>query len=155
MSGTLEKIAQIDGAGMTVAFSRLTELEQVARKLKQDGAATQAAAATSEAIIEEVLAYEEATATITGTTGAADSHRSTIAAAVEQQGAGAKKISSNMQRAAQRTAAVSANMAEPWRAVAHANASADHLLTASTIAGGKTRTLNEEIKRFLRNVAAA
>ncbi len=69
-STTLEIIANIDGASTITVFSRLTELEQIARKLQQDAVTFPEVAGSGEAIVDEVLIYEEAFDAMISTTEA-------------------------------------------------------------------------------------
>ena len=79
----------------------------------------------------------------------------TIAAAVEEQGAATQEIARNVQQAASGTGQVSSNIADVTRAVGEAGTAASRVLTA---AGGLTEqsdTLRQQVSEFLSAIRAA
>lgn len=80
---------------------------------------------------------------------------STIAAAVEEQGAATKEIAKNIQMTSDRVNHVSANVNEVNSIATATNNNAQGVLTAATAFTEKTKKLQEEIKSFLHNIAAA
>ena len=80
---------------------------------------------------------------------------STIASAVEEQGAATQEISRSIQQAAHGTQQVSANITDVQRgASATGQASAQVLNAAQSLAGESSR-LKREVTRFLGSVRAA
>ncbi|WP_209001743.1 methyl-accepting chemotaxis protein [Stappia albiluteola] len=59
-AATLEIIGRTSNASSTTVYSRLTELEQIAHRMKEDAANFKELSESGDVIIAEVLAYEEA-----------------------------------------------------------------------------------------------
>ena len=80
---------------------------------------------------------------------------STIASAVEEQGAATQEISRNVQQAAQGTMEVSSNITDGQRGASETgSASSEVLAAAQSLSGGSSR-LKLEVGKFLSAVRAA
>lgn len=79
----------------------------------------------------------------------------TIAAAVEQQGAATQDISSNVQQAATSTEEVSRNASDVTRTAQETGAAAGEMTAASSELSRQAEVLRREIDTFLTNVRAA
>ncbi len=79
----------------------------------------------------------------------------TIAAAVEEQGAATREIARNIQHAATGTSEVSSNIVGVSQASADAGAEASHVLAASGALRREADVLREEIDAFLSSIRAA
>ena len=80
---------------------------------------------------------------------------STIASAVEQQGAATQEISRNVQQAAHGTREVSVNIVEVQRNATETGSASAHVLTAARSLSQDSRRLKDEVSRFLDTVRAA
>ena len=80
---------------------------------------------------------------------------STIAAAVEEQGAATQEIARNVQQASQGTGEVSANITGVNQAAGMTGASAVEVLGAASKLNEQARSLSVEVDAFLKKVAAA
>ncbi|TAH69291.1 MAG: HAMP domain-containing protein [Rhodopseudomonas palustris] len=80
---------------------------------------------------------------------------STIASAVEQQGAATREISRNVQQAAHGTREVSINIVEVQRNATETGSASAHVLTAARSLSQDSRRLKDEVSRFLDTVRAA
>jgi methyl-accepting chemotaxis protein len=80
---------------------------------------------------------------------------STIAAAVEQQGAATQEISRNVQQAAQGTHQVSANISDVQRGASDAGSASALVLSAARSLSGESGRLKREVGKFLSSVNAA
>ena len=78
-----------------------------------------------------------------------------IAAAVEQQGAATQEIVRNVSQAASGTTEVTSNIAGVARASEDTGTAASHVLSASSELSRQSEHLTEEVARFLRTVRAA
>ena len=142
-------IAGEAGRGFAVVASEVKALaEQTAKatgEIGQQISGIQAAKQESVSAIREISGTIERLAEIA----------STIAAAVEEQGAATQEISRNVQQAAQGTHQVSSNVTEVQRGSAETgSASSQVLSTAKMLASDSTR-LKDEVGKFLRTVRAA
>jgi methyl-accepting chemotaxis protein len=77
---------------------------------------------------------------------------STIASAVEEQGAATQEISRNVQQAAQGTQQVSSNIADVQRGAAETGSASGQVLSAAQTLSRDSNRLNDEVSRFLRSV---
>ncbi|MBR0726386.1 methyl-accepting chemotaxis protein [Bradyrhizobium manausense] len=80
---------------------------------------------------------------------------STIAAAVEEQGAATQEISRNIQHAAQGTSGVSANIGEVQRGAGETGAASAQVHSAAQSLSQESNRLKSEVARFLDSVRAA
>jgi methyl-accepting chemotaxis protein len=123
--------------------------------------AEQTAKATGE-IGQQIMGIQAAThesvgaiQAISGTIAKLSEISSTIAAAVEQQGAATQEISSNVQQAAQGTAQVSTNIADVQSGAGETGAASQELLAAAQTLSSDSDRLKTEVGRFLNSVRAA
>ena len=131
----------------------------VAQEVKALAAQT---AHATERIGEHVASIQRASrdavisiSTIADTMSSAESFATSIAVAVEEQAAATNEISRGVTEAARGTSAVASNMAGLNAAVAETDQSAMQVYQAASDVAGQGRALNEQIERFLRDVAAA
>ena len=80
---------------------------------------------------------------------------STIASAVEQQGAATKEISRNVQRAADGTMQVSSNIADVQRGASETGSASAQVLSAAQSLSSESSRLKVEVSNFLGSVRAA
>jgi methyl-accepting chemotaxis protein len=80
---------------------------------------------------------------------------STIAAAVEEQGAATQEISRNVQQAAQGTQEVSSNITNVQRGASETGSASSQVLSAAQMLSGDSNRLKLEVGRFLDSVRAA
>ena len=80
---------------------------------------------------------------------------STIAAAVEEQGAATQEISRNIQNAAQGTVQVSGNIAEVQRGAGETGAASAQVYSSAQLLSRDSNRLKLEVARFLDGVRAA
>jgi methyl-accepting chemotaxis protein len=80
---------------------------------------------------------------------------STIAAAVEEQGAATQEISRNIQHAAQGTSEVSANIGDVQRGAGETGAASAQVHSAAQSLSQESNRLKSEVARFLESVRAA
>ena len=80
---------------------------------------------------------------------------STIAAAVEEQGAATREISRNVQQAAQGTQQVSANISDVQRGAGETGSASSQVLSAAQMLSGDSSRLKAEVSKFLSSVRAA
>jgi methyl-accepting chemotaxis protein len=123
--------------------------------------ANQTAKATEE-IGGQVTAMQGATADvvraiehITTTIAAINDAATTIASAVEEQGAATQEIARNVHEAAQGTGQVSSNITGVNRAAGETGTAAGQVLTSADVLGKQAKTLRDEIDAFLAHIRAA
>ena len=80
---------------------------------------------------------------------------STIASAVEEQGAATQEISRNVQHAAAGTQAVSANIVDVEHGATETGAAASQVLSAAHSLSSESNRLKLEVGKFLHTVRAA
>ena len=80
---------------------------------------------------------------------------STIAAAVEEQGAATQEISRNIQHAAQGTSEVSANIGDVQRGAGETGSASTQVLASAQSLSSESNHLKLEVDRFLMTVRAA
>jgi methyl-accepting chemotaxis protein len=137
------------GRGFAVVASEVKALaEQTA---KATGEISQQINGIQAATQESVGAIKE----IGDTIGRMSEIASTIAAAVEQQGAATQEISRNVQQAAQGTEQVSANITDVQRGASETGSASSQVLTAAKSLSGESARLKLEVSKFLSSVRAA
>jgi methyl-accepting chemotaxis protein len=123
--------------------------------------ANQTAKATEE-IAGQVASMQQATGAtvsaidnIRGTIGEINQIATTLAAAIEEQGAATQEIARNVQQAAQGTEQVSANIGGVTKAATDTGQASSEVLSAATELSKQSDTLRLEVRRFLTEVRAA
>ena len=92
---------------------------------------------------------------ISGTIGKLSEISSTIAAAVEEQGAATQEISRNVQQAAMGTTQVSAHISDVKQGATETGAASEQVLSAAQSLSGDSNRLKLEVGKFLDTVRAA
>jgi methyl-accepting chemotaxis protein len=125
------------------------------------GLAAQTAKATEE-ISAQIKAIQGATADsvhaiqgITGTIGRLNEIATTIASAVEEQGAATKEIARNVQQASVGTTEVSSNIASVTEAAAETGMASGEVLNAAGDLSKQSERLQTEVDKFLATIRAA
>jgi len=137
------------GRGFAVVASEVKALaEQTA---KATGEISQQIAGIQNATQESVGAIKE----IGDTIGKMSEIASTIAAAVEEQGAATQEISRNVQQAAQGTQQVSSNITDVQRGASETGSASSQVLSAAQSLSSESNRLKLEVGRFLSSVRAA
>jgi methyl-accepting chemotaxis protein len=137
------------GRGFAVVASEVKALaEQTA---KATGEIDQQISGIQDATKRSVTAIKN----ISGTIARLSEISSTIAAAVEEQGAATQEISRNVQQAAQGTQEVSANVTDVQRGATETGTSSSQVLSAAKSLSQDSNGLKLELDRFLVNVRAA
>jgi aerotaxis receptor len=137
------------GRGFAVVASEVKALaEQTA---KATGEISQQISGIQTATQESVNAIKQISGTIEGLSEIS----STIAAAVEEQGAATQEISRNVQQAARGTQQVSANISDVQRGASETSAASSQVLSAAKSLSGDSNLLKLEVGKFLDSVRAA
>jgi methyl-accepting chemotaxis protein len=137
------------GRGFAVVASEVKALaEQTAKATGEIG---QQITGIQAATHESVDAIKE----ISGTIERLSEISSTIAAAVEEQGAATQEISRNVQQAAQGTQQVSANITDVQRGASETGSASSQVLSAAQMLSGDSGRLKAEVSKFLTSVRAA
>ncbi|MBV8922715.1 methyl-accepting chemotaxis protein [Bradyrhizobium sp.] len=137
------------GRGFAVVASEVKALaEQTAKATGEIG---QQISGIQAATQESVGAIRE----ISGTIERLSEISSTIAAAVEEQGAATQEISRNVQQAAQGTQQVSANISDVQRGASETGSASSQVLSAAQSLSSDSNRLKLEVGKFLGNVRAA
>jgi methyl-accepting chemotaxis protein len=137
------------GRGFAVVASEVKALaEQTA---KATGEISQQISGIQVATNESVNAIKE----ISGTIERLSEISSTIAAAVEEQGAATQEISRNVQQAAQGTMQVSSNITDVQRGATETGSASTQVLSAAKMLSGDSSRLKTEVSKFLTSVRAA
>jgi methyl-accepting chemotaxis protein len=137
------------GRGFAVVASEVKALaEQTAKATGEIG---QQITGIQAATHESVGAIKE----ISGTIERLSEISSTIAAAVEQQGAATQEISRNVQQAAQGTMQVSSNITDVQRGASETGSASSQILSAAQSLSGDSNRLKLEVGKFLSSVRAA
>jgi methyl-accepting chemotaxis protein len=92
---------------------------------------------------------------IGGTIGRMSEICSTIASAVEEQGAATREISRNVQQAAQGTRQVSANITDVQHGASQTGTASSQVLSSAKSLSGENSRLKLEVEKFLSTVRAA
>jgi methyl-accepting chemotaxis protein len=137
------------GRGFAVVASEVKALaEQTA---KATGEISQQITGIQAATQESVGAIKE----ISGTIERLSEISSTIAAAVEEQGAATQEISRNVQQAAQGTQQVSANITDVQQGATETGSASSQVLSAAQTLSSDSNRLKLEVGKFLQSVRAA
>jgi methyl-accepting chemotaxis protein len=137
------------GRGFAVVASEVKALaEQTAKATGEIG---QQIAGIQAATQESVGAIKE----ISGTIEKLSEISSTIAAAVEQQGAATQEISRNVQQAAHGTQQVSANITDVQRGASETGSASAQVLSSAQSLSSESSRLRVEVDKFLDTVRAA
>ena len=137
------------GRGFAVVASEVKALaEQTAKATGEIG---QQISGIQTATQESVGAIKE----ISGTIERLSEISSTIAAAVEEQGAATQEISRNVQQAAQGTQQVSSNITDVQRGAGETGAASSQVLSAAQSLSRDSNRLKLEVGKFLDSVRAA
>jgi methyl-accepting chemotaxis protein len=137
------------GRGFAVVASEVKALaEQTAKATGEIG---QQISGIQAATQQSVDAIRE----ISGTIERLSEISSTIAAAVEEQGAATQEISRNVQQAAQGTQQVSSNIADVQRGATETGSASSQVLSAAQSLSGDSSRLKLEVGKFLNSVRAA
>jgi methyl-accepting chemotaxis protein len=137
------------GRGFAVVASEVKALaEQTARAT---GEISQQITGIQNATHESVGAIKE----IGDTIGKMSEIASTIASAVEEQGAATQEISRNVQQAAQGTQQVSANITDVQRGAGETGSASSQVLAAAQSLSRDSNRLKTEVGKFLNTVRAA
>jgi methyl-accepting chemotaxis protein len=137
------------GRGFAVVASEVKALaEQTAKATGEIG---QQITGIQAATQDSVNAIRE----ISGTIERLSEISSTIAAAVEEQGAATQEISRNVQQAAQGTQQVSSNIADVQRGASETGAASSQVLSAAQSLSGDSNRLKLEVGKFLNTVKAS
>jgi methyl-accepting chemotaxis protein len=137
------------GRGFAVVASEVKALaEQTAKATGEIG---QQIASIQSATQDSVGAIKE----ISGTIEKLSEISSTIAAAVEEQGAATQEISRNVQQAAQGTVQVSSHIADVQHGASDTGSASSQVLSAAQSLSGDSNRLKLEVGKFLSSVRAA
>jgi methyl-accepting chemotaxis protein len=137
------------GRGFAVVASEVKALaEQTAKATGEIG---QQIASIQSATQDSVGAIKE----ISGTIEKLSEISSTIAAAVEEQGAATREISRNVQQAAQGTVQVSSHIADVQHGASDTGSASSQVLSAAQSLSGDSNRLKLEVGKFLSSVRAA
>jgi len=137
------------GRGFAVVASEVKALaEQTAKATGEIG---QQIAGIQAATQESVGAIKE----ISGTIEKLSEISSTIASAVEEQGAATQEISRNVQQAAQGTQQVSANITDVQHGASETGSASSQVLAAAQSLSSDSNRLKLEVGKFLSSVRAA
>jgi methyl-accepting chemotaxis protein len=137
------------GRGFAVVASEVKALaEQTAKATGEIGQQINGIQAATQ---DSVNAIKE----ISGTIERLSEISSTIAAAVEEQGAATQEISRNVQQAAQGTQQVSSNISDVQRGASETGSASSQVLSAAQTLSADSGRLKTEVSKFLTNVRAA
>jgi methyl-accepting chemotaxis protein len=137
------------GRGFAVVASEVKALaEQTA---KATGEISHQIASIQSATRDSVAAIKE----ISGTIGRISEISSTIASAVEEQGAATQEISRNIQQAAQGTQQVATNITAVHRGASETGTASSQVLASAQTLSNDSARLKTEVDKFMTTVRAA
>ncbi len=150
LNATIEAARAGDaGKGFAVVASEVKNLANQTAKATEEISAQ--ISAVQKASAESVHAIE----TISATIGRVNEIATTIASAVEQQGAATKEIARNVQQASQGTSEVSSNISGVSQAASETGAASSQVLNAAGELSKQSELLRGQVDRFLTEVRAA
>ena len=150
LNATIEAARAGDaGKGFAVVASEVKNLANQTAKATEEISAQ--ISAMQKASAESVHAIE----TISATIGRVNEIATTIASAVEQQGAATKEIARNVQQASQGTSEVSSNISGVSQAASETGAASSQVLNAAGELSKQSELLRGQVDRFLTEVRAA
>ncbi|MBX9648282.1 MAG: HAMP domain-containing protein [Xanthobacteraceae bacterium] len=150
LNATIEAARAGDaGRGFAVVASEVKALAE--QTSKATGEIGQQITGIQAATQDSVNAIKE----ISGTIEKLSEISSTIAAAVEEQGAATQEISRNVQQAAQGTQQVSSNITDVQRGASETGSASSQVLSAAQSLSGDSNRLKLEVGKFLNSVRAA
>ena len=150
LNATIEAARAGDaGKGFAVVASEVKNLANETAKATEEitGQITGIQHATRDAVT--------AIQSIGQTIGRINEIATTIASAVEEQGAATQEIARNVQQAAAGTSEVSSNITGVTQAAGETGAAASQVLSSSGELGRQSTLLRSEVDRFLQQVRAA
>jgi methyl-accepting chemotaxis protein len=137
------------GRGFAVVASEVKALAE--QTSKATGEIGQQITGIQAATQDSVNAIKE----ISGTIEKLSEIASTIASAVEEQGAATQEISRNVQQAAHGTQQVSSNITDVQRGASETGSASTQVLSAAQSLSGDSNRLKVEVEKFLNSVRAA
>jgi len=150
LNATIEAARAGDaGRGFAVVASEVKALAE--QTSKATGEIGQQITGIQAATQDSVNAIKE----ISGTIERLSEISSTIAAAVEEQGAATQEISRNVQQAAHGTQQVSSNITDVQRGASETGSASTQVLSAAQSLSGDSNRLKQEVGKFLDSVRAA
>ena len=137
------------GRGFAVVAQEVKAL--AAQTAKATGEISQQIAGMQASTQESVISIKE----IGGTIGRISAIASTIAAAVEEQGAATQEIARNVQQAAAGTNQVASNITDVSRGAAETGSASSQVLSSAQSLASESNRLKLEVHKFLATVRAA
>jgi methyl-accepting chemotaxis protein len=137
------------GKGFAVVASEVKSLANQTAKATEE--ITSQVGAMQDATNEAVQAIQN----IRGTIGTVSEIATTVATAIEHQGAATQEIARNVQQATQGTGAVSSNIVGVNEAAAETGAASNKVLTSAKDLGKRAETLRGDVDNFLAMIRAA